>query len=60
MTKKSILFLAFVTVFLIGVLFFIYDSNDHSECETQVTTTMKPSGEKITLTHHICKERFNF
>lgn len=63
MTKKSIFTFAIpfiVAILLLTFAIFIYYSNDHVECDTEVTYSVGPAGEKITTSHHVCKERFSF
>jgi hypothetical protein len=43
----------------IGVVIFIFFSNDHAECETVVENSIGTNGEIVTTERHICNERFN-
>lgn len=47
-------------IFLSAATVFIYYSNDHVECDTLTEITLGESGEKMTTTRHVCKERFSF
>jgi hypothetical protein len=60
MTKKSIFILTSLLAIVASSVIFILYSNDHLECDTITKTTVSKSGEKITTTEHVCKERFNF
>lgn len=58
--KKNILILGLVLILAISVLTFIHFSNDHTECETAVKTTIDSNGTVIKTEEHICKEKYNF
>jgi hypothetical protein len=60
MTKRFILLSMAALTLLIATTIFIHYSNDHVECETEVKTSIGESGEKITVTKHVCRERFSF
>lgn len=55
--KLTIIGLVFLTV---SSLLFIYKSNDHKECVTEVTTVKNSSVQQITSKQHICEEKYNF
>jgi hypothetical protein len=59
MIKKLILLLI-AFFFSVGLALFIHYNNDHVESETLIENSIGKSGEKITVTRHICKERFSF
>ncbi len=42
------------------VLFFIWKSNDHKECESEEIVEVKQDGSQVKKTKHICKEKYNF
>ena len=53
----TIIGLVFLTL---SSVLFIYLSNDHVECVTEVTTVTNSSGQQITSKQHNCKEKYNF
>ena len=55
--KLTIIGLVFLTV---SSVLFIYRSNDHKECDTEVTSVKISSGQQITIKKHNCKEKYNF
>ena len=60
MNKNTlIIFLFGIAVLTVGILGFIYFSNDHAECETYTEHSIWQNGERIATEKHVCKERFN-
>ncbi len=57
--NKRTLFLAAIVFTACVALYFIYNSNDHIECEIKTEVTYGSKGEKIITDTHICKEKFN-
>jgi hypothetical protein len=60
--SKSTFTLTIIGLFFLAVssVLFIHRSNDHKECNTEVTTVKNSSGQQITSKQHICKEKYNF
>lgn len=58
-TKAQIIFLLGAVVLTVGIVIFIYFSNDHTECENIIEQSIGANGEKISTARHLCKERFN-
>lgn len=57
--KRQIIFLLGAAVLTVGILIFIYFSNDHTECENILEHSIGANGEKISTERHLCRERFN-
>jgi len=60
MKKKGITIILGIVVCTIGILTFIFRSNDHIECSSETKHTIGENGEKISTTTHLCKEKYSF
>ena len=55
--KLTIIGLVFLTV---SSVLFIYISNDHKECDTEVTTVTNSAVQQVITKNHNFKEKYNF
>ena len=60
MMNKVILTSISVCLISAGIVFFIYASNNHSECDASTSVTYGDDGSKTTTETHVCNEKFNF
>lgn len=58
--RKNVFILSLLTIATLSVLSFIYFSNDHIECENEISTTIDENGNTVKKEIHICKEKYNF
>lgn len=57
--KRTILFSATLIV-IFSLSGFIYFSNDHFECTTEINSKIDSKGNVVKKEVHICKEKYNF
>lgn len=57
---KVIITIASIFILAISSLLFIKINNDHIECSTITDSHINKNGQQITITKHVCKEKFNF
>ncbi|MBP0612146.1 hypothetical protein J8J42_03680 [Chryseobacterium sp. cx-311] len=61
MNRKYVpLLIALILLIGFSATFFIYKSNDHMECGTDVRYSISADGNPEQVRSHVCKERFSF
>ncbi len=57
--KHFIIFTSILFCFVVVAILVLRDTNDHKQCGEKVSYELNSKGEKVRITHHICKEKFN-
>jgi len=61
LNKRLVPALVVLILFIgLGTSFFIYNSNDHAECGTDVSLGRTEDGYSLKVVSHVCKEKFSF
>ncbi len=61
LNKRSVPALIVLILFIgLGTAFFIYKSNDHTECGNVIQLGLAEDGERVKETAHICRESYSF
>lgn len=61
MSRKPIhILIALILLIGLGTAFFIYKSNDHAECGTDIVFNRTIDGNLTRVSSHVCKESFSF
>lgn len=60
MNKRGQIILLFgAVVLIVGIVIFIYFSNDHMQCENFIEHSIGAKGETISTERHLCRERLS-